>query len=1632
MLRSAPAGLLKAYHQVYADRLDSDFNAFAKTVLGKDSRLIEGMAKYLYEDKYRHQMTRDEFDAQSGLLQWREQMVDGDTDESGLFTTVTDVPRAAVSGLAETPGRWMRGAGQGIEAGAHFLEEGVRAIGLGDVADALDRVDAWVNHQLGDDAGYADPVALLKSAGQATVDVAQGIGPPDERKTLGTDVAHAVGQIGAQITAAILSGGVSSAVSLGSMYALGADIQGEMTEAAGAEGTHEGEAAVLIGGTITAVTERVGLEKLLSRMPKKIRGRIMEALVDVGVAGGIEAVQEVTEGIMHNLTALALYDENQQVLDGVSHEAIVAGSAGAIARGLIRTALPGRFREGQPEAEQAQPEPGMTPPEPGEGAAPEEPVRNRFDNLPSKILQEEAKAGSRTELMPRDLAEGTQVLVDSGQGPPEVGTVLSATEVGGDAVVRIVNAENSVIAVIDTARPDNPRTYSVAREDVDQAEVQEAEKHAQIDDEITRLLDRAQADPEFTAEKLEDIRKSDEFLTFDRATKDSIDDFLIEYSRATGGNRIRAAKRPEPTKTEPGQLALPAPEQRKLPAPQLPTINMPPPDVETDLSKWTEDDVRNAARGVLATVENLSPEASTALEAVAGEVIRLPDETTEPEVTPEPKTATTEPKTATKTAKPATTAAKTRTPKPKPAPKPRPAPKPKPPPKAKPRPAPKPKTAAKPTAARATPRERLAAAAERVKGMRERKAEGTPKPKAAPAKPAQKADDQELVTTGQRAGQFARDIGGTPDDMAKTPVSGDLVVVQQSPRKWAMMQIHRGRRKPKRPEPVFDLGIDTREFGFVPKSKMAAAIAVSDEGRASWRSLTAAGNAIMKAADAVVTKPEPAAPEPTPAKTKAKPKATKPEPTPEKDDADMPPAEKDFDRIGKLVVAHGPDGWTLMRVAKTDDYDKPSHFAPADADVFEEPATDAQLPERQGIKSWAPVRDVHQPAAELLLSAAEDGIPTFPTKAAMSRALGAAVRQLEPDKPKAKTPARTQRQRQARNLDTTARAEVGDLVAVEEDGLWTLMRVSGSNASGTATHLRDPYSDNRGKAKAAEAITKIKPTRVMSVRGKERFAEYVLEQHDTDNAPAFESAAELRDAILDAEKELGDVRPMAPRSRMRLEMFDGDNDVFTYGYRIRNESVTAAFVGALDRVTVGAIENHPGDGWTATAADFGPNANMVLASRVPTWQGALDILNNYGDAYIGHRVRHSGFAGSGTKVWTFLDGAQIDFPSFVRSKIVNVISYWREGDEVIINYTAKSGAMRQMSRKLVSLPYKYDHITRTDMPGSYVLAESYPAMSPEALDTIERAVQSEATRLLPPDVLVELVPGVLKSVRGSRAGTEAVGLAAPKHIIVSAIVGDPTKVLRHESVHALKASGHISEAEWSALEQASADNGWLERYDVKNRWTFFYKDGKPTASAVEESIAEAFAEYAGNQDAPIFGKSTPENASLLKRVFQRIWEYFHNLRRRLLGLEIPITPNSVFDDINAGVVGSRGWKRQETIREADPQAFIVRRERPEGTDTPKFENAETERRWHDATKGVQHASFGDRVAEGLTRQWRRIVRHREHIEENEYNADLIEKMRHLEAASEDSPREGGLHVPPRDGRIEARRDRCAHPQDGAR
>lgn len=123
---------------------------------------------------------------------------------------------------------------------------------------------------------------------------------------------------------------------------------------------------------------------------------------------------------------------------------------------------------------------------------------------------------------------------------------------------------------------------------------------------------------------------------------------------------------------------------------------------------------------------------------------------------------------------------------------------------------------------------------------------------------------------------------------------------------------------------------------------------------------------------------------------------------------------------------------------------------------------------------------------------------------------------------------------------------------------------------------------------------------------------------------------------------------------------------------------------------------------------------------------------------------------------------------------------------------------------------------------------------------------------------------------------------------------------RHEAIHHLRRQGFFTPQEWSALSKAVKDEGWIDRYDINERYA-----GAPDWLKNEEAIAEGYRDWAHNKDQndiyQRLGGETPVQAVFRK--MQELWEAVKSKFREVLGRDP--TVDDVYGAVHRGDVAKR-------------------------------------------------------------------------------------------------------------------------------
>lgn len=237
-------------------------------------------------------------------------------DDTEVLSAIEDHLGAFNAGVMSFPEMVLGGTGTLMEVGGRMVERVLPE----SVTTAIREFDE----------GIPAPSRLFTKAGELAGELGEYLAPEEE--TFSTQVAGGLGQVGAQIATML----VAPQAAVPTLFAQGVEQQAERQRATDSEGESlTSDVALIAGGGVTAAIEKVGLDKLLNRVPPNIQNNVLRKISDVAIGGGYEALTEVAEGIGHGLIEYMTTNPNADIFQGIKEEATVAGTVGAIVRALI-------------------------------------------------------------------------------------------------------------------------------------------------------------------------------------------------------------------------------------------------------------------------------------------------------------------------------------------------------------------------------------------------------------------------------------------------------------------------------------------------------------------------------------------------------------------------------------------------------------------------------------------------------------------------------------------------------------------------------------------------------------------------------------------------------------------------------------------------------------------------------------------------------------------------------------------------------------------------------------------------------------------------------------------------------------------------------------------------------------------------------------------------------------------------------------------------------------------------------------------------------------------------------------------------------------------------------------------------
>ena len=258
-------------------------------------------------------------------------------DDVGNLGEIERKLRQFGGGAVEAVGMSVSGAFNLLDVGARAIDRPVRSL-LGDaVADLF-----WY-----EPTAY-DPLAVLRKSGEYTKSVARDrLMIPADQRTFADDVAGGLGQVAGQIAMLPFLRGVG-------LYTQGADVMAEKVKDDPASPATK-DLAIVGGATITGVTEKWALDRLLGPLAVPIKNQTAAALARIGIAGAAEGGQEFAENVLHDTLRQMLTDPDAEVEWGQSaYEGGVGATVGGIVRSIVEAGLHIRARgaRGERQAEQ--------------------------------------------------------------------------------------------------------------------------------------------------------------------------------------------------------------------------------------------------------------------------------------------------------------------------------------------------------------------------------------------------------------------------------------------------------------------------------------------------------------------------------------------------------------------------------------------------------------------------------------------------------------------------------------------------------------------------------------------------------------------------------------------------------------------------------------------------------------------------------------------------------------------------------------------------------------------------------------------------------------------------------------------------------------------------------------------------------------------------------------------------------------------------------------------------------------------------------------------------------------------------------------------------------------------------------
>lgn len=258
-------------------------------------------------------------------LQTAGAVVQGGLDIQRAWTgSVVSGAGSFIRGVAEVPGVIERQSQRAVSGLIGLASDELSAQYDQQMAENRARLPWWLTPDLATEAG--------QTIGGGIADFGAAIGPPETRQNVVTDLAAGGGSLATYLAVGAATGGAGVVV-LGAGQ--GMDLQAQRAREAGTYGTAEADAAIGIGATVTAATERLGIGFLMRRLPPSVREGLNRRVADIIMSGAAEGTQEVTEKLVQDTVTRVLVDDSFEVMEGWQQDGAMGFALGALFRGGV-------------------------------------------------------------------------------------------------------------------------------------------------------------------------------------------------------------------------------------------------------------------------------------------------------------------------------------------------------------------------------------------------------------------------------------------------------------------------------------------------------------------------------------------------------------------------------------------------------------------------------------------------------------------------------------------------------------------------------------------------------------------------------------------------------------------------------------------------------------------------------------------------------------------------------------------------------------------------------------------------------------------------------------------------------------------------------------------------------------------------------------------------------------------------------------------------------------------------------------------------------------------------------------------------------------------------------------------------